>query len=103
MSAFLFHPEASSDLTEIWSFIAEDNIDAADRVIDEIHETIHMLVRFPHQGPLRLDLTARPLRFPVVRQYLVAYAPDAKPLLIIAVLHGRRSPKLLAVVLKRRM
>jgi plasmid stabilization system protein ParE len=31
-----FHPEARSDLDEIWEFIRADNFDAADRVIAEI-------------------------------------------------------------------
>lgn len=30
MSSYAFHPEAVADLDEIWEYIAEDNIDAAD-------------------------------------------------------------------------
>ncbi len=37
MSEFVFHPEAHTDLAEIWKFIASANPDAADRIIDEIH------------------------------------------------------------------
>lgn len=33
MSRYAFHPEAFADLDQIWEFLAEDNIDAADRVI----------------------------------------------------------------------
>jgi len=60
------------------------------------------LVPFPHQGHRRPDLTLRPLRFISVRDYLIAYAPDKKPLLVIAVLHGRRNPNVLAAVLRAR-
>jgi plasmid stabilization system protein ParE len=52
MSKFVLHPEAYADLTEIWEYIAADNLDAADRVLDEIHEAITSLVRFPHPRPL---------------------------------------------------
>jgi len=45
-----FHPEAEIDLDTIWEFIAEDHIDAADRVMEEIEATIEALVPFPHQG-----------------------------------------------------
>lgn len=31
MSGYAFHPEAFADVDEIWEYIAEDNIDAADR------------------------------------------------------------------------
>jgi hypothetical protein len=49
-----------------------------------------------------MDLTSRPLRFIRVRQYPIAYAPDKKPLWIIAVVHGRRDPDVLATILKSR-
>jgi plasmid stabilization system protein ParE len=97
-----FHPEAAVDLDEIWDFIAEDSLDAADKVIADILAGIDALVPFPHQGHKRPDLTSRPLRFTVVREYLIAYAPDAKPLWIIAVMHGQRSPRVMAAILRDR-
>src|SRR5436190_20994028 len=33
MSGYAFHPAAFADLDEIWEYIAQDNIDAADRKI----------------------------------------------------------------------
>jgi plasmid stabilization system protein ParE len=102
MSAYVFHPEAVADLDEIWDFIAGDNIDAADQVIEDIHEAIQSLVRFPYQGHRRSDLTSHPLRFWSVRSYLIAYAPDESPLLVVAVLHGRRNPRILAALLRAR-
>jgi plasmid stabilization system protein ParE len=102
MSDFVLHPEAEQDIADIWEFIAEDSIDAADRVRDEIHDCIRSLVSFPHQGHRRSDLTSQPLRFQAVREYLIAYAPDAKPLLIVAVLHGRRNPRVIAAILRGR-
>jgi antitoxin ParD1/3/4/toxin ParE1/3/4 len=59
-------------------------------------------VPFPHQGHRRSDLTSRPLRFRRVRDYLIAYAPDESPLLVVAVLHGRRSPRAMAAILRGR-
>jgi plasmid stabilization system protein ParE len=39
----------------------------------------------------------------VFRLYaIIAYAPDERPLLIIAVLHGRRSPRVIAAILRER-
>ena len=102
MSKFVLHPEAYADLNEIWEYIAADNLDAADRVLDELYESVTSLVRFPHQGHSRPDLTSRPLRFHVVRDYVIAYAPDEKPLAVVAVLHGRRNPRVLAAILNRR-
>lgn len=74
MSGFALHPEAFTDLDNIREFIAEDNPNAADRVITEIFDTLRALAPFPHQGHRRPDLTSRPLRFKLVRDYLIACA-----------------------------
>jgi len=102
MTDFAFHPEAFTDLADIWDFIAEDNIDAADRVIADIFDAVRALVAFRHQGHSRPDLTDRPLRFLLVRDYLVVYSPEESPLWVIAVLHGRRNPRIMAAVLRAR-
>ena len=76
---FDLHPLAAQDITDIWTFIAEDSAQAAGRFRQEILAAIRGLVPFPHQGHRRPDLTSRPLRFTVVREYLIAYAPAEKP------------------------
>jgi toxin ParE1/3/4 len=102
MSGFVLHPDAYTDLDEIWEYIAADSLDGADRIREEIFEAIRSLVAFPYTGHDRPDLTARPLRFQSLRDYVIAYAPDEKPLAVIAVVHGRRSPRVIAAILKRR-
>jgi plasmid stabilization system protein ParE len=102
MTGYDFHPEGRLDLDEIWEFIRAENLDAADRTIAEILSAIRALVPFPGQGHRRPDLTSRPLRFILVREYLIAYAPDESPLWVVAVMHGRRSPRLIATILKGR-
>ncbi|HEY7616066.1 MAG TPA: type II toxin-antitoxin system RelE/ParE family toxin [Terriglobales bacterium] len=99
---FDLHPGAAQDITEIWGFIAEDSMLAARRVREEIMDAIRKLVPFPHRGHTRPDLTTRPLRFQTLREYLIAYAPNEQPLVVIAVLHGRRSPRVIAGILQER-
>jgi len=99
---FDLHPLAARDITEIWEFIAADNILAARKVRGEILESIRSLVLFPHRGQRRTDITSRPLRFVYVRDYLIAYAPEERPLWVIAVMHGRRSPRTMAAILRGR-
>ena len=70
MNGYGLHPEAAVDITEIWEFIAADNLTAADSVRDDIEAAIGFLVPFPHQGHRRPDLNSRPLRFANVRGYL---------------------------------
>ena len=102
LQGFELHPGAATDIAELLEFIARDNVSAARRVRAEILEAIRSLVRFPHQGHTRPDLTSSPLRFQTIRDYLIAYAPDEKPLLVIAVLHGGRNPRVIAAVLRGR-
>ena len=102
MTGYALHPEARFDLDEIWQYIRADNLDAADRTIAEILSAIRALVKFPRQGHKRPDLTSRPLRFIVVFEYLIAYAPDEKPLWVVAVMHGKRSPRVMAAILRGR-
>jgi plasmid stabilization system protein ParE len=78
MSGYAFHPDAFADL-------------------------VTLLAGSPQIGHRRPDLTTRSLRFHVARgQYLVAYAPDEKPLWVVAVIHGRRNPRLMAAILRDR-
>jgi plasmid stabilization system protein ParE len=86
---FALHPGAAQDITDIWEFIVEDNPLAARRVREDILDAVRELVPFPHQGHKRPDLTTKPLRFQTIRNYIIAYAPDEKPLVVLAVLHGR--------------
>jgi toxin ParE1/3/4 len=102
MTGYALHPEARFDLDEIWEYIAADNLEAAYRTIDEILAAIRRVVPFPHTGHRRRDLTSRPLRFIRVRDYLIAYAPDEKPLWVIAVMHGHRDPRVMAAILRGR-
>ena len=102
MSGYALHPEAFSDLDDIRGYIAEDNPDAADGVITENFDAVHLLVAFPHQGFRRPNLTSRPLRFKLVREYVIAYPPEKTPLWVVAVFHGRRSPRVIAAILRGR-
>ena len=102
MTGFALHPEASNDLDELVDFIAAHNVEAAHRVVDEIFDAFGRLAEFPNSGHRRPDLASRPIRFFFVRDYLIAYAPDERPLWIVAVLHGRRHPRVIAALLRGR-
>jgi plasmid stabilization system protein ParE len=50
----------SGSVHQIWEYIAERNLDAADRVIAEIFSALRTLVASPHIGRRRPDLTSAP-------------------------------------------
>lgn len=102
MSDYALHPEALADIEEIWEYIANDSVDAADRAVAAIFDSIAKLAASPQQGHRRPDLTSAPLLFWRVYTYLIAYAPDERPLWVVAVIHGQRSPRVLAAILRER-
>jgi plasmid stabilization system protein ParE len=100
---------AVRDITEIWEFIADDSPSAAERVREEILDAIRRRVAFPRQGHLRSDLTTRHLRFRTLREYLIVYAAEEEPLLVVAVeaasnrsRAARTNIRLIAAMLPRR-
>jgi plasmid stabilization system protein ParE len=90
MADHFFSPDARIDLLEIWEYIAQDNLSAADKVAKEIEEAVGMLARNPEIGHIRRDLTSKPVRFWPIYSYLIIYDPSTKPLEIVRVLSGYR-------------
>jgi len=93
MSLYRLTPKAKADLREIWSYIATDSVEAADRVEAAIYDACVRLAKAPLQGHTRKDLTQLPVRFWTVvryRRYVIVYDPLGRPLKIIRILHGAR-------------
>ncbi|MDT7813402.1 MAG: antitoxin ParD1/3/4 [Acidobacteriaceae bacterium] len=93
MSLYLLTPQAEDDLFDIWSYIAQDSLDAANRVETQIYAACAFLASTPQAGHIRLDLTNRSVRFwtlPNYSHYVIVYDPACDPLRIIRILHGAR-------------
>jgi plasmid stabilization system protein ParE len=94
MTRYQFTPQAVDDLFEIWSYIAQDSPESADRVEAMIFAACETLARSPFVGAIRDDLTVLPVRFwpvPSFPNYFIIYEPAAEPLRVIRVLHGARN------------
>jgi len=50
MSSYLLTPQAEDDLFSVWSYIAQDNIEAADKVEAEIYAACGFLASAPQAG-----------------------------------------------------
>ena len=90
MADFFYSPEARRDLLAIWEFIAQSDLDAADRVEREIEQALVLLSNNPELGHVRRDLTSKPVRFWAIYSYLIIYDPTARPLEVVRVLSGYR-------------
>jgi antitoxin ParD1/3/4 len=90
MSQYVLAPEVISDLSDIWQHIAEDDPDAADRVVDAFSVIFAKLVMIPGMGHIRSDLADETLRLWPVYSYLIVYRSQTDPLEIVRVLSGYR-------------
>lgn len=86
---FRKRPQADIDLDSIWSFIAADNVAAADRLIGRIGEAFEMLTQNPLAGREREDLR-RGLHSFAVRNYVIFYLPRADGIEVFRVMHRRQ-------------
>lgn len=87
---FVLTPQARADLVEIWSYIAEDSLEDADRVLDRLHDCFTRLAQMPGMGHHREDLADARHRFWTVYSYVIAYRDRTSPLEIIGIVHGAR-------------
>lgn len=90
MSGYVLGRGAESDLDAIWEYIAQDNVDAADRWIGKLFDAFECLGQSPGIGHKRADLTPLPLLFWAVGMYLIIYRAERSQVEIVAVTQGSR-------------
>jgi plasmid stabilization system protein ParE len=90
MKRFILTPRAEQDLSDIWDYIAGDNVEAAGRVLDTLEKAMERLAKNPGLGHMREELADRRHRFFLVYSYLIVYRFETKPLQVIRVLHAAR-------------
>ncbi len=90
MNRYVLSVAAELDLDEIWEYIAQDNLDAADRWIGKLFDAFQLLAQTPAIGHKREDLTPFPILFWPVGAYLILYRAQEEWIEIVAVTQGAR-------------
>ena len=86
----VFHSKkARLDLLEIWAYIAEENHNAADKLLDAIDEKCILLGANPKMGQARPDISPEMRYFPV-KNYLILYREQGFGIEVVRVVHGMR-------------
>lgn len=88
MSKVILSELAESDLTDLWVYVAQDNLEAADHLVNEIYEKCSFLACSAKAGRLRPELDAS-IRSFAVGNYLIFYRETAGGIEVARVLHGR--------------
>ena len=92
MNEFVLSKRAEADVDDIWTYIARNNRQAADRQIDRIYDRFEMLVQQPEFGESVGYLTSG-LRRTRVGNYVIYYEIEPDHVRIRRVLHGARDVK----------
>ena len=82
-------PLAEADILEIWDYIADDSLVAADRWVDRLDEQFRLLTAQPMMGRAREELAPGVRSFPFGR-YVVFYMPLNDGIDVVRVLQGAR-------------
>ncbi len=82
-------PRARLDLIDIWTYIAQDNPDAADGLLDRLEEVMGRLSERPIMRRKRPELGEALRSFPV-GNYVIFYLPNDEGVEIIRVLSRYR-------------
>jgi toxin ParE1/3/4 len=84
---------AEEDFTEIVSFIAADNPNAAAAIADKIEKNLALLSENPHLGRIPREEEIRNLgyRYLIVQNYLIFYKIEESTIFIHRILHGARN------------
>jgi len=88
--ALRYGRQAEEDLIEIWDYVAQHDVRAADRLLRELETRLKLLSDYPLAGRTREDMLEG-TRYLVVQNYLIFYRVDDGAVDIIRILHGRRN------------
>jgi len=92
ISRFVLLREAENDLIEIWTYIAQDDQEAATRVLHALESKFNLLAENCELGPARPDI-APGLRYFVAGNYVILYREANTGIKIVRIVHGARSLK----------
>ena len=82
---------AEADLDQTWNYVAERfGFDAADRVLESLHNAFRLLANNPDIGHNREEIAGPPYSFWPVGPSLIAFRPDVHPIQIVRVVRGER-------------
>lgn len=89
MSGYKVSPRADKDLIEIWRFISQESVEAADKLLDSFVEKFEVISRHPEAGRARPELARNLRSFPAGR-YVIFYRPKRGVVEIVRVIHSAR-------------
>lgn len=94
MRRLRFTESARGDLLEAWLYIADDDMAAADRVLEAIDREASTLLDQPLMGRARPELGGQVRSWPTSTPYILYYEADDAEVTVLRVLHHARDVRL---------
>ena len=89
MNYYRVDHSAQVDLSQIWAYVANDSVSAADRLIVTFKDKFRLLATQPLMGELRPELAPN-LRSFSVGNYVIFYRPAEDGIEVVRVIHSAR-------------
>lgn len=90
MAHYRLTAKAEEDLLNIWQYIAEDNQQAATKLLNTLNENFVLLAENKYLGMARPDIMPD-LRYFPVKNYLILYRHINNGVEIVRIVHGARN------------
>jgi plasmid stabilization system protein ParE len=85
---------ARTDLLDAWLYIAEEDLQAADRLLDKIENESLTLARQPLMGRARPELGEGVRTWPTSTPYILFYLAQTSGITVLRVLHHARDVRM---------
>ncbi|OPY67299.1 MAG: Plasmid stabilization system protein [Syntrophorhabdaceae bacterium PtaU1.Bin034] len=86
----LWSPLAIERASEIAEYIARDNVDAAERWVNELFGKVDLLTTFPESGLIVPETRNETIRELVYGNYRIIYRLQEKRISIVTIRHGKQ-------------
>jgi plasmid stabilization system protein ParE len=99
MTGYTLSGEARNDLFELWDYLAQFSIRAADEAVALAEEAFSRIAAHPEMGHLRPDLTSGPYRILTSEEMTIIYRSDRhQPMILRVSGKGRNLASLLGAL-----
>lgn len=95
MKDYFLSAIADQDINDIILYVANENPQAASKLLNDLYETMSMIATHPMMGHKREDLTDKPVRFWAFKNHYLIVYKDLSPIEIVRVLSGYRNLSIL--------
>lgn len=94
MSKLTFTESAQADLLQAWLYVADENLAAADGVLEAIERDAGALLLQPLMGRARPELGRLVRSWPTSTPYILYYVSEKTGITVLRVLHHARDVQL---------